>query len=103
MTTKRKPKPEYKCHRCSRLFTTAQGLSIHKTRASHWGDPTPPTPIMEHVNFIDLVRNSQWGRDYPKDKKKSPADNDIIMGLLALIVEKLESIRIELEKPRTLK
>lgn len=74
---------------------------IHTTRSHPYVPPKPPA--MKHVAFIDLVRDSQWGKDYPVEGKTNPSDNDIIMGLLALIVEELRELKKEINRPKTLR
>ena len=91
-----------KCPNCTKKFGSLRGLHIHKTRQSHWFEvkPKPPEPVRKQCNFKDLVKGTQWGRKYTEEEKKSPSDNDIIMGLLSLIVEKLDDLIHEVKRPR---
>lgn len=90
---KKKVAGKFPCKKCSRRFATQRGLYQHDSKA-HPCVPTPyvppEPPETEHVSFIDLVRNDQWGKEYPKKGAKKPADNDLIIGLLALIEERLK-------------
>lgn len=102
---KKKQKKRVRCSDCKRLFGNKGARGRHwmtQHYVPYTPPPKPPEPEMAHKNFIDLVRNTQWGREYRKHGKLSPADNDIIMGLLALIVEELQALRREVGKTRTI-
>lgn len=100
---KTKKQKRVRCSDCRRLFGNKGARGRHwmtQHYVPYTPPPKPPEPEMKHVPFIDLVRNSQWGKDYPVKGKKNPSDNDIMMGLLALIVEELREIKRELRREK---
>lgn len=102
-----KKKPQHKCDQCFRSFDSDKGLSIHKTRASHWFKPKPPIPPppSEHTNYFDLVVGSlrSWGEQMTVSERRSPTRENLKLGALLFIGQTLKEILEELKKPKTLK
>lgn len=83
---------------CGKTFSTSRGLSIHRTRANHWGKytpkpPEPPKPEKKHKGYADLVRGVRsWGRSMTADEAKHPDKAELQLGALFRIIELLEDI-----------
>lgn len=100
---KKIPKRLLGCPNCTLKFYSLRGLNTHKTRQSHWFEvkPNPPEPIRTHTSFKSLVNcMNNWGRKYTEEERKSPPDNDLIMGYLALIIDKMDELIREVKRPR---
>lgn len=92
----------YGCYKCSRRFNSWQ----ERDRHAKYSHPIPPPEKPTHVSFIDLVREhsgKNWGKDMFKEDIKHPSLENLKIGMLVLLGEKLDFILEELRKPKTLK
>lgn len=63
--------------------------------------PPPPPKKQVHVSFASLVKSgTNWGKKQPEGEWGEPTDNDLIIGYLARIANTLDSVLVELQRPR---
>lgn len=78
---------------CGKEFKTSRGLSVHKSRRSHWGK-YQPTPVEVHTNYFDLIKGSHrsWGQKMTKEQAKSPNIEKLQLGATFVVIDLLEKI-----------